>query len=92
MYNYEIENPVTKRVYKRISKATAKKLFNSGNCIVVAPCKLRPFGPWHPECIIDGFMEDDPDRTFDKIINAFIWYNCNYETGYYPSFYVLKSL
>lgn len=27
-------------------------------------------------------------REFDTVVNAFIFYNCNAETGRYPAFYV----
>lgn len=88
MNKYSITNEKTGVVYKRITKKEARKLFDSGNALVVIPCKLAPFTPWHMECIIDGFNKESEDRTFDRIINAFIFYNCNYETGYYPAFYI----
>ena len=88
MNKYEFTNPKTGRTYKRISKKQARKLFDDGRTIIVVPCKCRLFTGWNLECIIDGYNVEEPDRTFDKIINMFIYYNCNNELGYYPAFYI----
>jgi hypothetical protein len=70
--------------YKRISKALAEKLFNDGRSIYIIARKMRPGGPFHMGMNIDN----KNDETFASVINNFIYYNCSYETGYYPAFYL----
>lgn len=37
----------------------------------------------------DGFNTIVPrNREFETVVNAFRRYNCNYEIGYYPAYYV----
>lgn len=69
---------------KRINKTTARKLYNAKKAVLIIPCKCRPGGAW-----LTGFeMENDGSRTFDQFVNEFTYYNCNYELGKYPAFYV----
>ena len=71
--------------YKRVSKVTAKKLFNNGVTIGILPCKVRPLNPW----IDIVFRDNENNFSFDKWVNAYSFYNCNYsELGKYPAFYV----
>ena len=37
---------------------------------------------------MDISKADEESSTFDKRVNNFEYYNCNYELGYYTSFYV----
>ena len=67
----------------RISKAQAKKLFESGQNIVFCPCKSRPFG-WIPSGIV---MEKDDYESFQERVSSFKLCLCNAETGKYVSFY-----
>ena len=30
-------------------------------------------------------------RVLETVVNAFRFYNCNHETGYYPAFYVREG-
>lgn len=72
------------RTYTRISKAAAKKMFESGREILLCPVHLRPGEPWHPECAIQKSEYD-----FDEYINAFKIHTANNsETGFYPAFYI----
>ena len=91
MNNYIFTNPINGTNWKRITKNQARKVFNAGYDFIILPCKCRLFTPWHLECYIDGYSKNEPDRTFDTIVNAFIYYNCNSEMGYYPSFYILDN-
>ena len=34
------------KYWVRISKAQARKLFESGEKVCFCPCKMRPFGAW----------------------------------------------
>ncbi|WP_448973286.1 hypothetical protein [Oribacterium sp.] len=67
----------------RISKAQAKKLFESGEKVCFCPCKMRPFG-WINGGII---LEKDCYTDFDDAMNMTLFCNCNHETGKYVSFY-----
>lgn len=74
---------------KRISKATARRMWENNQDFIIVPCKLRPtgFGAMFTRC--DCYEEDWGDRRpFDTFINEFTFYNCNRETGTYPAFYV----
>lgn len=72
---------------QRINKATARKLYNAKKAVTIIPCKCHPGGAW-----FTGFeMENDGSRTFDQFVNEFTYYNCNYELGTYPAFYVEVS-
>lgn len=85
MNRYIIRDNVKNVAYKRITKAAARKLFNSGEKIYICACNLRPGWPWFPEIRIDS--SSDPD--FEKVVNAFTFYNCiNNETGKYASYYI----
>ena len=69
---------------EKINKSTARKLFDSKKPVVIIPCKCHPESVW-----FTGFeMENDGSRTFDQFVNEFTYYNCNYELGRYPAFYV----
>lgn len=76
--------------YYRINRKTARKLYNLGFHIVITPCKLNPANKWAcyswlAKC--DAFGEKD---DFEKLCNAFEFYNCNHECGYYAAFYFPK--
>ena len=76
--------------YRRISKAKARKLWGTGPTISLCPVKLRPGGPWQSD--IRYFVEEQREREFDRLVNSFVWYNCQHnETGYYPAFYLVTQ-
>lgn len=40
----------------------------------------------------DLYHTDNADEAnFQSLINDFTYYNCNYETGYYPHFYLKEN-
>lgn len=73
---------------KRISKATARKLFNDGKEILFLPCKLNPdqkfggFGMWQNNVFLNGTL------NFDSFCKTFASYCCTNKTGKYVSFYI----
>lgn len=75
------------KYWVRISKAQVRKLFESGEKVCFCPCKMRPFGAWGI-----GYITDSSrcECDFEKLLNEFIWYNCNSETGKYVSFYKME--
>lgn len=84
--------------YKRVRKNVARRLFNEGVKIYLLPCKIReefiskstdPFCLFVVETSLD---EEDETKTFDKVVNAFEYYNCNSEAGYYAKYYIKEDL
>lgn len=80
MYEYTRNGLTLKRVQKR----TAARLYEQGFTIYMLPCNMRIDNMWM------GLYEfsKQPDETFEKIVNYYEFYNCNYETGDYAKFYV----
>lgn len=70
------------KCWERISKRKARNLYNKGVSIVIAPCKIHPFGVMGGLEINNGLGYD-----FDRWVNNFEHYNCNYECGYYAAFW-----
>lgn len=79
-----IEVKVWGKLYRRISKPIAKKVYDEGKELMVCPCKLRPGEPWHPE----GIIRNTTNRKFKYVIRDYEFYHCNGETGWYLSFYI----
>lgn len=70
----------------RVQRRTAKRLFEEGNEVFITPHKMRFSAQWNPPHSIMAGSES----KFDDIVNSFIYYQCNTETGKYPSFYVKR--
>lgn len=68
----------------RVQRRTAKRLFEEGNEVFITPHKMRFSAQWNPPRSITAGSES----KFDDIVNSFIYYQCNTETGKYLSFYV----
>lgn len=79
---WEPANNNNYKCWERISKKQARNLYNKGVSLVVAPCRVHPFG-------IMGRLEvkNSLGYDFDKWVNEFEYYNCNYECGYYAAFW-----
>lgn len=69
-------------MYQKIDKRAARKLYDNNQPVFIIPCKCSPGAMW-----LTGFEMVKEDQTFDQFVNAFTYYNCNYELGYYPAFY-----
>jgi len=78
--------------FHRISKSAAKKAFQNGELLIMAPCNLIPNGYW--KCGLRVQMGNALDKaSFDEYVRNFEWYNCNSnETGLYTSFYSIQKL
>lgn len=76
-------------MYIKVNKTKARNLFNQGKTVYIVPCKVRfDFNNmWIKPYEINNSKIDEY-TTFDTIINSFEYYNCNYELGYYTSYYV----
>lgn len=74
----------------RITRAAARKLFTQEKPFIMVACNLRKeFG------ITVGMtghdyneIRENFNNDFDKLVNAFQYYNCNSETGRYSAFYL----
>lgn len=76
--------------FTRISKAMARKLFNNGTPVYILPCKVRLDNAWFKPAMINRNNLDN--ESFEKIVNAFEYYNCNYnELGKYASYYLKEE-
>lgn len=71
--------------YTRISKPEAKKRYERGEEVYALPCKLNPEGMYFNPIGLQ--IDEENGATFDGVVNAATYYNCNYETGYYLAFY-----
>jgi hypothetical protein len=73
--------------YVRVSKAAARKAYDAGQPVVLCPVKLAPFGGFRPSVMVQH--HDRFDGTFDKVLDNFLYWNCQlHETGYYASYWV----
>ena len=68
---------------KKISKASARKLYAQKKSFVIVPCKCAPTSTFAIE-MKPGWMF----RNFDVMYNEFLYYNCNPETGRRIAFYI----
>lgn len=68
----------------KINKSKARRLFNEGVAINLLPCKVRLNSMWIKPCLI----EKKASGNFDDYVDEFEHYNCNYELGYYTSYYI----
>ena len=88
MYRYEFKS--NNKTFTRVSKTIAKKAFVDGLTIAMCPSNMRPGTPWHPEYITS--RNTDLETDFDKLVNAFEWYNCtDTKTGKHASFFIEKA-
>jgi hypothetical protein len=74
--------------YKRITKRAAEQFYETGQPVLFCPVKLIPGGAWGIGCTITK----EEGRTFEQELNAFEYYNCNNETGYYTAFYIKEVI
>ena len=72
----------------RVQRRTAKRLFEEGNEVFITPHKMRFSAQWNPPRSIAAVRSES---KFDDIVNSFIYYHCNTETGKYPSFYIKRE-
>lgn len=92
-------NKISVGGFTRITRKEARKRYNAGEVVRMCAVKLSPVNMWAvlriatrkpiPPLRGDGFNTVVAhSREFDTVVNAFIFYNCNAETGRYPAFYV----
>ena len=81
-------NKIISNEYERVTKTTAKKLYNDGRDIYLSPCKVYPsnenkyMSPYKVDIVTSGM-------DFDTLVNHYEYYNCNYsELGKTAFFYI----
>lgn len=76
-----IENGTT---YLRVSKARARRLYNTGGEVRISPCNMRPDSPWG--CPMP--ISNKSDRTFDAVVTEYEVFTCaNRKVGLHVAFY-----
>lgn len=71
------------KIYKRVDKRVARKLFDAGGVVYLAPCKANPRADW-----VGLISIRKESAGFDTVINEFEYYNCNFEMGKRAAYYV----
>lgn len=91
-------NPITIEGWKRVSRPTARKLYNAGRTVRLCPVNVSPCNEVYPmsyDINKDDKFDVEPlewEKTFDSRVNRFEYYNCQYnETGKYCAFYVKEK-
>ncbi len=81
--------------YIRISKIKAKKLYNQGKTICIAPVNANMY---YVLCNLYTYINKNDLKSkygytphFDTLINEYTFYNCNNELGTYLKYFVNKS-
>lgn len=87
MNNYTISG--NGRTFTRISKATAKKRYNSGLPVALCPVNFNPCGFWYSAYITAPKL--NLEHSFDSVVNSFEYYNCNSQAGKYTAFYIVTN-
>ncbi len=92
-------NQIKIKDWKRVSKRTARKLYEEGKTIRVCPVKINPCNEYYPmsyDISKDDKFGGEPlewEKKFDSRVNAFEYYNCQYnETGKYSAFYIKEEV
>ena len=76
--------------FKRITKATARRMYNAGENIALNPSNLHPESLWNMAYITN--IESEERTPFETLINHFSFYNCiDNETGKNVFFYQVKE-
>ena len=76
--------------YHRITKAIARKAYNAGKTILLAPCKMNPNSIWFASARISSKIPECGD--FDKEVNAYEYFTSCYNSqfGRYAAYYIAQ--
>lgn len=83
--------------YVRVNKAQARRMYRSGITIRLLPCKCADSladgsGVWIKPSEISLLTTEHDQNQFDRDVNEYEWYNCQYhELGYYAHYYVTED-
>ena len=73
--------------FKRINKKQARNCFINGGTLHIQASNLPVDSKLMTPYVVNHHNVDDTD-TFDSVVNAFEWYNCDNERGKYATYYV----
>lgn len=79
--------------YKKININTARRLYNEGRKIIVKTSKMRiePTIWTTPMELVKKEREEEKNEIdFDRNINAYKFYNCNYKLGKTLQYYIIE--
>lgn len=76
---------------ERVSKQKAAALYGLGFEVLFIPCKLHPENNFYNLGIWENMFLSGQYESFEKLYNAFQWYNCTSETGKYIAFYIKQE-
>ncbi len=77
-----------RRTVQCVNKRRAKREYLDGKTVYLLPSNCGLVNPWVSLCPINKDNEQWQGDNFDNRVNNFQYYNCNYELGYYPHYYV----
>ena len=84
--------------YIKVRKEVARTFYNKGFDIRIIPCKVSEQVLYDKNMLISPVIinkknSKEKENSFDRIINSYIYYNCqNAELGYYPHYFVEESI
>ena len=75
-----------------VDKGTVKKALklnqNQGIIVGLLPCKVMKDNMYISMYTTTIFSIEE----LDKVINEYTYYNCNYEVGYYPKYFISQHV
>lgn len=74
----------------QIARQRARRLYEQGKTIYLQSCNMRFNTMWQSACPINK-ERATWGETFDSVVNAFEYYNCDHERGKYPNYFVKKE-
>lgn len=78
--------------FVKINKGEARKRFDKGETIYLIGCKVSSAVFYSSNCLIQPITIDKSMGTFLELLDSFIFYNCNSETGMYPHYYIKEEI
>lgn len=75
----------------RVNKLLARKMYNVGCTVVVVPCNCGADNQVARAELSVFNADKDLLNKFDFLVDEFVYYNCNNETGQYVHFYVSEK-
>lgn len=79
-------------IYKRVTKAHARKLVDGGNRVAVAPVNQRLDRMWTTPIKVSLELLDFNGQTLEQFLNEVMYYNCNSELGKYLAYYEVMQI
>lgn len=77
---------------KRVRKQTVKRMIRKQGYaeVFILPCKANPHSPWfggdNPH-----FLRFDSLENFEEVVTGMTIYQCCWELGYYPAYYIKEE-